>query len=907
MRRIFTLLTIILLPASIYSQLSGDGSSSSPFYGTITSNVEWDWESIGDNDGYIYVGTSSANDLTIASGGHLTIYPGATVVFTQPGSDLIVTGNGRITADANPGAAITFTKASGNSNWGHLIFDGMSGSNPSLIDNCIFEYGRLTGTTLSYPNAGGGICANYSYVTIQNSTFRNNYALFGGGIFVGYGQNPTIRNCIFEDNTAREAGGAIYIYNYSAVQIENCIFDGNHAEGVTTFYYAGGGVQFGAATTNARVINSTFVNNTATRSGDAVYFYTAGGVVNCIFWGSDDQVAFRTTTGTVTNSAVHGYLPSSHYIDCFDLNSTNSATDGPNFIAIDGSDWSVRFTSPLRDAGITAEAPTTDLIGNPRIGPADIGALEVQYGRWTGSSGTSWTTASNWEAGVVPVSASSDIVIPSGASNFPVTPGNSYMIGNGRFLEIEPTAKVTFDVLTNNGGTVRILSDATGIASLLFNSYSDNGSEHIEMFLTGGGGPDYYKWHYIAVPAGMSKATFVNVNPYNLLLFDDSKIVTTNMEGWQWHDGYDGTTGFSSLLAKRGYNFYHTEDVTVTLPTLNGLLSSMGSTVPLQFNGNGLNLIGNSLTCSLNWDQVILSGNMRNAVYFTTNNTMASYVGGVGTPAGTTGLIPPLQGFFVKALETGCAMDFSAAGVKTHSSVNRYKSDQVIPLLRLELHVNNLLNDETVVRFSYDATTSFDNNMDASKMFAESAPVSTIWSTLENEDYAINSIPYPSVEFYLPLTVIIKQDGTHSIKRTEITGLEDYRAELIDNYQSFSTDLKSADSYSFGSTAGTFDDRFMVKITPMATGLDDLFTPVREINMFISGNILNIQPSGDLWGQSPAVITVTDITGRAIQRYTGIQLQGGSLLQLPFNRPSGLYIVEVIEGNRRFTGKVVNR
>ncbi len=100
----------------------------------------------------------------------------------------------------------------------------------------------------------------------------------------------------------------------------------------------------------------------------------------------------------------------------------------------------------------------------------------------------------------------------------------------------------------------------------------------------------------------------------------------------------------------------------------------MGSSVALQYNGNGLNLIGNSLTCSINWDNVVTSGNMRDAIYFTKNNSLVSYVEGTGTPMGTTGDNPPLQGFFVKALEAGCSIDFTGAGVKTHGSVNRYKS-----------------------------------------------------------------------------------------------------------------------------------------------------------------------------------------------------------------------------------------
>lgn len=892
------------------AQLSGDGSETNPFYGTITTDVEWDWDAIGVYDGNIYIGTSSNNDLTIGNGGHLTILPGATLVFTQPTSDLKVTGTGRITANATPGAKIIFTKASANDSWGHLIFDGMSGSNTSLIDNCIFEYGKLTGTTLAFSNAGGGICANYSYVTIQNTTFRNNYALFGGGLFIGIGQNPTVRNCKFEDNTARDAGGGIYIYDNSAVQIENCIFDGNHANGITASYYAGGGIQFGKNTSNAKVINSTFVNNTATRSGDAVYFLTSGSIVNCVLWGSDDQITFRSSAGTVVNSAIENLATGSRYTDCIALNSSNTASDGPNFTATNGSDWSIKFISPLRDKGTSTGAPSTDIKGKQRIGAPDIGAYEVQYSLWTGASGTSWGTAGNWAAGVTPAIGTGDVIIPSSLENYPVSTGTSYTMPTGTFLIIQPGAKATFDVLTNNGGTLRLMSDATAIASLKFSSYTDNGTEDISMYLTGGGGPAY-RWHYVAVPANMNKSVFTNINPYNLLRFDDSRIETINMEGWQWHDGYDEETqttnpadAFTTLQTGRGYNFYHTEAVTVRFPTVTGLVNAIDAIIPLQFNGNGLNLLGNSLTCSIDWDEAAISGNMRNAIYFTRNNSLVAYVDEVGSPLGVTGIIPPLHGFFVKALEEGCTVDLSGTNVRTHGTVNRYKGKQAIPLLRLELLAGEVLNDETVVRFSNDATTGFDNKSDASKLFASKAPASTVWSEIDNEKYIINAIPFPENEFLLPVAVNIKESGSYSLRRTEITGLEDYNIELVDNDQAFTTDLKETPLYTFSSDQGVISDRFVLKITPMASGLDDIVDREKEINVFIYGDLLNIQPVGDNWTGRKTEITLYDLTGRVIDRHSDMELYKGGLIQLPFNRAKGVYIIEIREGSRRVIQKI---
>lgn len=898
------ILFLLVIPSAIFAQ-SGSGTAGDPYYGTITSSVIWDPDTYPGST--VYVGTASNNDLTIGSGGHLTIWPGTTIVFTQPTSDLAITGTGRITASGQSTNKITFTKAPLNASWGHMIFDGMTGTNSSLIQHCIFEYGRLTGTTESYANAGGGICVNSSYVTIQDCRFRNNYALFGGGLFVGLSQSPTIRRCYFEDNTAREAGGALYIYNNSSVVVENCIFDGNYADGVTASYYGGGAVQFGINTTNAKVINSTFVNNIADRSGNSVYFFSTGNVVNCIFWGSGNEIGYRSTGGTVTNCAIQGYTPSSHNTECINLNASNSASDGPNFIALDGTNWSIKYISPCRDIGTATGAPATDYVLKSRIGSPDIGAYEVQYSRWDGSAGTTWTNAANWEQNISPVSGSSDIVIPGGLTYYPITSGTNFTIGNGKYMIVEPGGRVTFDVLTNSSGTLVLQSDINAIASLKFNSYTDSGTERINMYLTGGGGPAY-KWHYLAVPGSMNKSVFTNVDPYNLLLFDDSKIVTgNNMEGWQWHDGYDGTTSFNTLVTKKGYNFYHASDADVIIPAVSGLLSTMGSSVPLQFNGNGLNLLGNSLTCSLNWDEVVTSGNMRDAIYFTTNNSLVSYVAGVGTPLGTTGIIPPLQGFFVKALEAGCSVNFSGVNVKTHGTVNRFKSETFISLLRLELKREGLTNDEMVVRFDYDATTEFDNHFDASKLFADRAPKAQIWSTIDNEDYSINAIPFPDEEYILPLSLVIKSDGNHSIKRTQLVGLENYTIELIDTYSEYVTDLKEKDEYIFASASGSYSDRLFLKITSMATGIGDIELADRLINIFTWNNTLNIQPLSDQWSNVKTDISVYDITGRLIKKYPGRELYIGSMIELPFNEPKGVYIVEISDGAKRQVQKIANR
>ena len=88
---------------------------------------------------------------------------------------------------------------------------------------------------------------------------------------------------------------------------------------------------------------------------------------------------------------------------------------------------------------------------------------------------------------------------------------------------------------------------------------------------------------------------------------------------------------------------------------------------------------------------------------------------GVGTNGGSAH-IPPLQGFFVKTRATGTYITIPD-NAREHNATPRYKSAQIIPLVRLTL-VSPKSEDEMVIRLESMATNDFDNEFDAGKMFA---------------------------------------------------------------------------------------------------------------------------------------------------------------------------------------------
>lgn len=558
MKKLIPIVLLIVCSLSLKAQLSGDGSSSNPFRGTINNSVTWSYGEFAGNT--VYVGTVSEPDLSIVSGGHLIIEPGITIIMSQLNTDLFITGTGQLTA-GRTGDRVTFTRDPGKGHWGHVSFQN-TGSNPppSKITNCIFEYGYSVGTNAQPLLAGGAIQVDFNNVTISDCIFRNNYATYAGAIMINSNRNTKITNCYFESNEVYECGGAMIIYTNSTAEVSNCIFVRNYAKGNATPAYSGGAIW--CLTNNSKIINCTFVENKSDRPGDAIYSYSSPNmrIINSVFWGSNDQFAGASNTSTIVTCAFETTKPANAINSIIISDEANDHfTDAAN------DDWSLVFNSPCRDAGTDSYSipnivPATDYLGNERIMTTDIGAFEVQYSRWkTTASSIDWSTENNWEGGL-PTSAR-DVIIPAGASYYPVeSPGPDYTIGSGKQMIIEAGAKATINNLTNNG-ILKLNHSITDFGSLILNSYTrgTGGSEEIELYLSGGGSElnEDYKWHYISSPVvSLSTDVFTGVTK-NLAQYIESRPGFSLIEGWVAYDGYVYTTGrtdgptFSSLAPER--------------------------------------------------------------------------------------------------------------------------------------------------------------------------------------------------------------------------------------------------------------------------------------------------------------------------------------------------------------------
>jgi hypothetical protein len=898
---LYLLILSFCIPVQNFA-INGDGSFGSPFNGSLSSDMTW--------SGTVYVNGDVVNNAYA-----LTISAGSTIIFLTIDADLIISGTGTLTAAGTTNSRIVFTKGTGNTDWGHISF---TGTGICTLTYCTIEYGKKTGA--DFEGYGGGLFLDNTNVTLSYCNIQHNFAKFGGGIFVGASKNPSIKRCAFFSNVAEEAGGGLYMWNYSSCVVENCIFDSNHASGTTYSVYTGGGLT-AQSNGSVKILNCTFVNNSSGRVyGQNLQFYGSVNSIayNCIFWGPGEHIS-QTGTNSFVNCAFQTYIPFNS-TNCLVLNSVNTATNGPNFVTTDGSNWSLKYISPCRDNGTTTTpALTTDYLGNARVGTYDIGAYEVQYSRWkTDAATTDWNTTSNWDG--LATNSAQVIYIPSGATGYPTdSPGPDFTINSGNELILAPGAKATLGTLTNNG-TLKLSASSTGLASLILNTYTKGGgaTEEIQLYLTGGGSAflEDYKWHYISSPVtSLSTNTFTGAT-LDLAQFVESRPALSLLQGWVAYDGYVYSTGlsngptFSSLTPGKGYNFWDNANNTFTF---GGLFNTSNTAMSLSYSGvpsrHGFNLLGNPFSSGLNWDDIANSvyfpypANTSKGIYFTHNNIQYTYINGLGTPGTVTGIIPPMQAFFTKTYSTLNTITIPAAA-RTHNSIpSTYKGSSVIPHVRLELKRDSI-SDEAVVRFDDLAKSDLDNDFDAVKMFI-STTNTQIYSSLGGTDYAINGQPFPETFVEIPIVINVTKDTIHTITATQLQGLDFYTVTLKDNVTGFVADLKTTPELTFSVSAGTVTDRFILKVSNGTTGTEYPAASKNYFNIYPSNRLINIQTLADDWDGKSGTVKVLDLTGKTISDLHDVEFTKNSVIQVTGSGAKGMYVVEIRSGAKRYVGKVV--
>jgi len=222
-----------------------------------------------------------------------------------------------------------------------------NGTDPNAILDCFtITAGSANGYHLDVKVNGGGMFNYPGSPTVTNCTFSENFARnLGGGMFNSNGSSPIITDCVFTNNTAMNNGGGMSNNSStgekpSSPTLTNCAFTANFANsgGAMDYWLSGsmvtnctfinnmacyrGGALWGAAD-ELLLTNCTFINNVAeprvgTGSASAGAMCNIGGdlvFVDCTFLGnragSGGALVSSSANLTLTNCAFSGNLASS--------------------------------------------------------------------------------------------------------------------------------------------------------------------------------------------------------------------------------------------------------------------------------------------------------------------------------------------------------------------------------------------------------------------------------------------------------------------------------------------------------------------------------------------------------------------------------------------------------------------
>jgi hypothetical protein len=268
-----------------------------------------------------------------------------------------------------------------------------------------------------------------------------------------------------------------------------------------------------------------------------------------------------------------------------------------------------------------------------------------------------------------------------------------------------------------------------------------------------------------------------------------------------------------------------------------------------------------------------------------------------------------MQGFFTKTYATGKSITL-AASARVHNNIHaRYKSENIIPLVRLTLTRNSHSGDETVVRFDPLAKADLDYDFDAPKMFLSSSNTQ-IYSSSGEINYVINGQPLPSEVnpvIIVPIAVNLTTDTIHTLSAPVIQGLPANTCVFFkDMVSGYTLDLaKNSLNYKFSAATGLINDRFFIHA--VITSSDSPSASDDEFKAYSANGFINILPLGESWNGKIGSVRVFDITGRLLTENSNLEFFRNSLLQVPAPGNKGIFLVEIMSDRKRHVAKIIIR
>jgi len=231
------------------------------------------------------------------------------------------------------------------------------------VSGCTFNDCQLTTTNTSNGNGGGFRC-NAVYTKVENSTFTNNQALYGGGFCISNGnaKKGEVYGCTFERNTANNGGG-IYgkpaefiIGDYTYTDSEGVVHTRHTEIKNCTSKNHGGGLYHdkNADNTSLTITNAVITGNRTTANS-----MNGGGVYTNCRKVEINGAEITDNTCTSAGGGVYAYSYTSLTITDSDISRNNASGNGGG-VWFDADNDTNRAKQVLTIKGSTIDGNTSN-------------------------------------------------------------------------------------------------------------------------------------------------------------------------------------------------------------------------------------------------------------------------------------------------------------------------------------------------------------------------------------------------------------------------------------------------------------------------------------------------------------------------------------------------------------------
>ena len=511
-------------------------------------------------------------------------------------------------------------------------------------------------------------------------------------------------------------------------------------------------------------------------------------------------------------------------------------------------------------------------VRNGSISNYDIPTLIYNY-VWTGAAGGppsqnngyKWENSSNWEgacSGDSPPEGSypyfgqtgSYVLIPPGLSKYPeMTSGsddwgwacNRMLIENGAHVTVpdlststsNPKLYIDGDLIISDGGKlnlsalgyatvtgsadiegsagIEVQADATGVGSFIDNgtiTYGTSGTGKVQTYLTNTATSGSFHMHTVGPTVDIGSAGGATLSAFDLTAgstyaydWDESQPVAS---GWQniYTNSYLVATGDGIALSTTDATD-HTMEMTGTFIT--GNVNSPS----LSYSNNHYELISNPYPSSIDFDAFAsANSSIINNEYWIWNPSSGNYENRVGG-AGSQQYVQVGQAFFVETNNAG-TVQFTNA-IRAHSS-NSFR-DMLANMLTMKVTGGDMgYSDELIVRFTDNATSGYDVNLDGEKWNSMYEDATMIRSIAEDgSELAINVLPLDGLQGDM-VSVPVHFDCGYTAEYTfDFEGIDSFEA----GNEVWLEDKKDNDKwiylnnnphYTFTATSYEPNDRFII-------------------------------------------------------------------------------------------------